>query len=118
MYNIVRESNEAGIDLMVEGTAAADVHKECARIIDATRYKGRFIHSTGHSLGLAVHDGQGIGLASDFELRRGMVFTCEPGIYVPGFGGVRIEDDVVIGAKKADVLTFATKELVEVPSRR
>jgi len=118
MYETVRASNAAGIDRMVEGTPAADVHRECARIIDATRWKGRFIHSTGHSLGLAVHDGQGIGLASDFELKRGMVFTCEPGIYVPGFGGVRIEDDVVVRARKADVLTFAPKELIEVPARR
>jgi Xaa-Pro dipeptidase len=118
MYETVQESNQAGIDLMVEGTPAADVHKECARIIDATKWKGRFIHSTGHSLGLAVHDGMGIGLASDFELKRGMVFTCEPGIYVPGFGGVRIEDDVVIGARKAEVMTFASKELIEVSPRR
>ena len=114
MYETVQTSNQAGIDLMVEGTAAHEVHDTCAKIIDATKYKGRFIHSTGHSLGLAVHDGQGLGAASDFMLKAGMVFTCEPGIYVPGFGGVRIEDDVVIGKKKADVLTFASKELIEV----
>lgn len=118
MYETVRESNRAGIDMMVEGTTASDVHKECARIIDRTKWKGRFIHSTGHSLGLAVHDGMGIGLASDFKLERGMVFTCEPGIYVPGFGGVRIEDDVVVGARKARVLTTASRELIEVRPRR
>lgn len=118
MYETVQESNAAGIDLMVEGTPAADVHKACAKIIDRTKWKGRFIHSTGHSLGLAVHDGMGIGQVSDFELKRGMVFTCEPGIYVPGFGGVRIEDDVVVGARKARVLTTAPKELIEVRPRR
>ncbi len=118
LYETVLESNQAGIDMMVDGTPAADVHKECARIIDRTKYKGRFIHSTGHSLGLAVHDGQGMGAASDFDLERGMVFTCEPGIYVPRYGGVRIEDDVVVGARKPDVLTFASKELIEVRARR
>jgi Xaa-Pro dipeptidase len=117
VYDIVLKSNQAGIDLMVDGTAAREVHETCARIIDETKYRGRFIHSTGHSLGLAVHDGAGLGVTSDFVLKEGMVFTCEPGIYVPGFGGVRIEDDVVIGKRKATVLTYADKELLEVRAR-
>lgn len=117
VYEIVRESNQAGIDLMVEGTAAREVHETCAKIIDATKYRGRFIHSTGHSLGLAVHDGAGLGVTSDFVLKENMVFTCEPGIYVPGFGGVRIEDDVVIGKRKPTVLTYADKHLIEVRAR-
>jgi Xaa-Pro dipeptidase len=117
IYDIVLESNEAGIDLMVEGTSAREVHETCAAIIDRTKYKGRFIHSTGHSLGLAVHDGQGLSKVSDFTLKAGQVFTCEPGIYVPGFGGVRIEDDVVIGKRKAKVLTYADKQPMVVRAR-
>ncbi len=114
VYDIVKRANEAGIELMVEGESARNVHETCAEIIDRTKYKGRFIHSTGHSLGLAVHDGQGLSKVSDFTLQAGQVFTCEPGIYLPGFGGVRIEDDVVIGKRKPTVLTYADKELISV----
>ncbi len=118
IYEIVLESNLAGIDMMVEGESARKVHERCAEIIDRTKYKGRFIHSTGHSIGLAVHDGgQGISRIADFTLKAGQVFSCEPGIYVPGFGGVRIEDDVVIGKSKAKVLTYADKEFLTVRAR-
>jgi Xaa-Pro dipeptidase len=118
IYDIVLESNLAGIDLMVEGNQARDVHAACERIIDRTKYKGRFIHSTGHTIGLAVHDGgQGISKVSDITLKEGQVFSCEPGIYVPGFGGVRIEDDVVIGKRKAKVLTYADKQPMVVRAR-
>ncbi|HKZ58978.1 MAG TPA: Xaa-Pro peptidase family protein [Candidatus Thermoplasmatota archaeon] len=118
IYSIVLESNLAGIDMMVEGVSARKVHERCAEIIDRTKYKGRFIHSTGHSIGLAVHDGgQGISRIADFTLKEGQVFSCEPGIYVPGFGGVRIEDDVVIGKSKAKVLTYAEKEQISVRAR-
>lgn len=118
IYDIVLESNLAGIDLMIEGNKAADVHNACAEIIDRTKYKGRFIHSTGHTIGLAVHDGgQGISKMSKLTLKEGQVFSCEPGIYVPNFGGVRIEDDVVIGKRKAKVLTYADKEPMVVRAR-
>ncbi len=118
IYEIVLESNLAGIDMMVEGESARKVHLRCAEIIDRTKYKGRFIHSTGHSIGLAVHDGgQGISRIADFNLKEGQVFSCEPGIYIPGFGGVRIEDDVVIGKTKAKVLTYAEKALTTVRAR-
>jgi Xaa-Pro aminopeptidase len=82
-------------------------------LIDATAYKGRFIHGLGHSVGLAVHDGGGLNQASELVLRKNMVFTNEPGIYVPGFGGVRIEDDVLITAKGPKLLSTAPRELVE-----
>ncbi|HEV8360629.1 MAG TPA: Xaa-Pro peptidase family protein [Candidatus Thermoplasmatota archaeon] len=115
VYGIVREAQQVGFDLVKPGAACRDVHNAVAAVIDQTKYKGRFIHSTGHSLGLAVHDGGRIAAQSDQVLEEGMVFTVEPGIYVPGWGGVRIEDDVLVTRKGCELLTTARRELVEVP---
>jgi Xaa-Pro dipeptidase len=114
MYKLVKKANEVGIENCVAGRKGSDVHRAAASIIDLSEFKGRFIHSLGHPLGLAVHDpGVGLSLSSTDELEPGMVLTVEPGIYVPTLGGVRIEDDVVITKSKPRVLTSATKELIE-----
>ena len=70
------------------GAAARDVHRGATEVIDATEFAGRFIHGLGHSIGLDVHDGAGLNDASTVTLEAGMVFTVEPGVYVPGVGGV------------------------------
>ena len=114
IYNIVREANQLGIEASKIGTKAGEVHEKVSKFINATKYKGRFIHSTGHTIGLAVHDGAVIHPAFNAIIEENMVFTIEPGIYVPGFGGVRIEDDVVVRKNKAEVLTTASKEFIEV----
>src|SRR5881628_1001173 len=75
--------------------------------------KGRFIHGLGHSIGLAVHDGGSLNASSDLVLRPNMVFTDEPGVYVPGFGGVRIEDDVLITKKGPRYMSTAPRGLLE-----
>ena len=85
-------------------------------IIDATAFKGRFIHGTGHSIGLDVHDGGGINASSELAFEPGMIMTVEPGVYVPGVGGVRIEDTVLITENGPEILTPVTKDLVEVPA--
>jgi Xaa-Pro dipeptidase len=115
VYDLVREAQQVGFDLVKPGALAKDVHNAVAEVIDRTKYKGRFIHSTGHSLGLAVHDGGRIAAQSDQVLEEGMVFTVEPGIYLPGWGGVRIEDDVLVTRSGCELLTTATRDLVEVP---
>ncbi len=114
IYQIVLQANVLGIEALKSGEIAKDVHNKVAKFIDSTRYRGRFIHATGHTIGLAVHDGGSLSSRSETKLENGMVFTVEPGIYVPGLGGVRIEDDVVVRGKKPDVLTHAPKELIEV----
>jgi len=114
IYSIVMEANQLGIEASKIGTKAGDVHEKVSKFIDATKYKGMFIHSTGHTIGLAVHDGAVIHPEFNGTIEENMVFTIEPGIYMPGFGGVRIEDDIVVRKNGAEVLTTAPRELIEV----
>jgi Xaa-Pro dipeptidase len=115
IYQIVKEANEVGIENCLPGLTGTEVHRAAAKVIDSTEYKGRFIHSLGHSLGLAVHDaGPELSIKSKTNLEPGMVLTVEPGIYVSSLGGVRIEDNVLITKDKPRVLTSATRELIEV----
>lgn len=99
MHKIVEQAQRLGLDSIRPGVDGHDVHKRVADFIDAAehgRYKGKFIHSLGHSIGLEVHDvGGGLGMQKNM-LKPGMIVSDEPGIYVQGFGGVRIEDDVLV----------------------
>lgn len=112
IYDIVLKAQEVGIEALVPGGPAGVVHEKVEAVIDATEYKGRFIHSTGHTIGLAVHDGGTLHPAIEMTLEPGQVWTCEPGIYIPGFGGVRIEDDILITKNGPEVLTSASKEFI------
>ena len=76
-------------------------------------YGDRFGHSTGHAVGMEVHESPGLSTRSEAILEPGMVVTVEPGIYVPGVGGCRIEDDIVITKDGNERLTFAPKELIQ-----
>ncbi len=113
MYEAVAEANRVGLDVVKAGVVAGDVHRQVSDVIDRMGFGGRFIHSTGHSLGLSVHDGARLGASSSLVLEEGMVFTVEPGVYIPGVGGVRIEDDVVVKRGGCEVLTSASREMVE-----
>lgn len=110
MYETVLEAQLAAIDKVVDGVHGKEVDGAARKIIDGSAFKGRFIHGTGHGLGLSVHDPGAISSARDMVLREGMVLTVEPGVYVKDFGGVRIEDDVLVTKKGCSVLTSASKE--------
>jgi len=115
MHEIVKKAQQIGFDALKPGIKGSEVHERVQNYIDGTQFKGRFIHSTGHSLGLDVHDGWiGFSKDCDIELQENMVLTVEPGIYVPGFGGVRIEDDVLIRKDGAEILTNSSRQLIEV----
>jgi Xaa-Pro dipeptidase len=113
MYQTVLQAQKVALDMIRPGVNGKDIHKAVADYIEGTKYKGLFTHSTGHSIGLSVHDGVALTKEIDMILEENMVFTVEPGIYIPGFGGVRIEDDVRVTSDGLEFLTSGTKELIE-----
>ena len=104
-YDIVLKAKEAGMDEIRDGTSAKEVDAVARNIIDGGEFKGAFIHSFGHGLGMNVHELPSISTRSEAVLTEGMVVTAEPGIYLPGTGGIRIEDTVLITKKGAEPLT-------------
>ncbi len=114
MYEVVLDAQLSAIDAIHAGVNAKDIHNIAAGIIDKSPYKGRFIHSLGHGLGLATHDSVGFSPANDMIVEKNMVMTVEPGVYVPGFGGVRIEDDIVVTADGCEVISSPKKDFFEV----
>ena len=116
MHQTVLTAQKNALQTIRPGVLANTVHQVTKDTIDATEFKGYFIHSTGHGLGLEVHD-PGIGFAEtyDTKLQPGMVLTVEPGIYIPEMGGVRIEDDIVVTPNGYLQLTTSPKNLIEIP---
>lgn len=113
MYETVLQAQQIAFQMIKPGAKANDVHQAVQSYIDSTKFKGKFIHSTGHSLGLAVHDGIGFSPDNGMELKENMVLTVEPGVYVPGFGGVRIEDDILVKKDGPELLTKSPRDLRE-----
>lgn len=109
IYEIVFEAQQAAIDGVRAGMSGAAAHQLAAGIIAKRGYGDRFGHGLGHGVGLEVHEAPYLGPTSEDTLDEGMVFTIEPGIYVPGWGGVRIEDVVVLENGLARVLSHANK---------
>lgn len=114
MYDVVLHAQEAALEAMRPGADGKAVHEIAQSLIDATEFKDRFIHGLGHTIGLAVHDGAGMRGTESLVLEEGMALTVEPGVYLPGYGGVRIEDDVLVTRDGVEVLTPATKEFLEI----
>jgi Xaa-Pro dipeptidase len=114
VHETVELAQKAALDAIKPGVPAKEVHLAAARVIDASPWKGRLIHGVGHSIGLVVHDGWGYAATAEDPLEVGMAITVEPGIYLPGHGGVRIEDDVVVTKSGYDFLTTAPREYIEV----
>ncbi len=96
IYEIVHRAQKAGINAVRPGVAAKSVDKAARDVIAEAGYADRFIHGVGHGLGREVHEAPSVGRLSTARLKKGMVITVEPGIYLPGVGGVRIEDDIHI----------------------
>ncbi len=112
IYQIVKDAQERAIGLIRPGVRAAAVDKAARGCIEGAGYGRYFGHGTGHGVGLDVHEGPNLGPTSKDVLEEGMVVTVEPGIYIPGWGGVRIEDMVLVVKDGFEVLTGTTKDLV------
>ena len=120
MYGVVYESQLAGLEFISEGVSAGELDSICRGVISKSGYKTEltdngwsgFFHSTGHGVGLDIHEGPGIYSGGDYILKAGDVVTVEPGIYIPKLGGVRIEDTVLVSEN--GFIPFSIPEKVQV----
>ena len=111
VYAAVLASNAAGIAAVGPGVPAGDVDSACREVLDDYGYLEHFLHSTGHGVGLEIHEGPSVRKDSSEVLEAGQVITVEPGVYLPGKLGVRIEDMVLVTADGGEVLTRSSKEI-------
>lgn len=112
MYQAVLDAQLAGIDAVRAGATAGDVDFACRSTLKRAKLDRFFTHSTGHGVGLEIHESPRLARNVEQELEAGMVVTIEPGVYVEGKGGIRIEDMVAVTETGCDVLTPTTKELI------
>jgi Xaa-Pro aminopeptidase len=111
LYRAVLEAQLAAIDAVRPGVTAAHVDRRARSVLKAYKLDRAFVHSTGHGLGLEIHELPRIGKKDKTPLAAGMAITIEPGVYLEGLGGIRIEDTVVVTATGCEVLTPTGKEL-------
>jgi Xaa-Pro dipeptidase len=114
IYEIVKQANQAGREAAKPGVACQTVDRATREVIKRANFGKYFTHRTGHGLGLEPHEPPFIVAGNATPLQPGMTFTVEPGIYLPGFGGVRIEDDVVITKDGVESLTTFSRNLMKV----
>jgi Xaa-Pro aminopeptidase len=112
IYAIVKEAQKRGCEVAKAGVPCKDVDFATRDYIDQMGYNEFYTHGTGHGLGLEIHTSPRFSPQSDQILEKNNVMTIEPGIYLAGWGGVRIEDDVIIGDNDCEILNKTTKELV------
>ena len=114
IYQIVLDAQCFAIDTVKPGRMAKDVDSAARNYIEKKGFGKCFGHGVGHGIGLEIHEGPTINRRSKEILEEDMVFTIEPGIYIPGWGGVRIEDMVLVTSSGCDVLTRVPKKLTEI----
>jgi Xaa-Pro dipeptidase len=114
VYDTVRLANEEARAAVQPGMTGQQIDAIARDVIEDAGYGDYFIHRTGHGLGLEVHEPPDMSPVNDKPIMPGNVFTIEPGIYLPGRGGVRIEDNVVATAEGGRTMTSFTRDLVTV----
>lgn len=112
IYNIVLQAQQMAIDNAFAGIAGKEFDSYCREVIKANGFAEYFTHSTGHSLGIDIHETPYASMRSVDSLMPNQLITCEPGIYIPGIGGVRIEDLLLIKEDGIEDLTKSNKELI------
>lgn len=113
IYNLVKEAQETAVKNIQPGITGKDADMMARDIIASAGYADNFGHGLGHGVGLDIHEGPRFSTRDDTILEPGMVVTVEPGIYIPGWGGVRIEDIIVITSQGCEVITKAPKSIAD-----
>jgi Xaa-Pro aminopeptidase len=114
IYGIVKDAHDRAIERIKPGIKLAEIDAAARDYITSAGHGPNFGHGTGHGVGLAVHEWPTVGKDVSEEAAAGMVLTIEPGIYIPGWGGVRIEDTVRVTAEGCEVLTQISKDLMSI----
>jgi len=110
LYAIVRRAQQAALEAVRPGVRACEVDRAARAVIEQAGYGEQFRHGLGHGIGLQIHELPFLRANSEMTLAEGMVFTLEPGIYLPDWGGIRIEDDVRVTADGCELLTSVPRE--------
>jgi len=113
-YQAVQEAQAAGVAAVEQGITCGEVDSAAREVLRTAGLEAHFVHSTGHGLGLEVHEEPRVARGQETRLEAGNVITIEPGVYVEGVGGIRIEDDVVVNAAGNEVLTRVKRDLIEI----
>jgi Xaa-Pro aminopeptidase len=113
LYGVVLKAQLAGIEAVRPGATCEQVDRAARAVIENAGYGKQFGHGLGHGIGLEIHEAPRLAQGQERELKPGMVVTIEPGVYFPGWGGIRIEDDVLVTRSGHEVLTSVPKELEE-----
>lgn len=118
LYDAVHAAHRAALDTIRAGVAAVRVDAAARQVLEDKGLGAAFVHGTGHGLGLEVHEAPRVSRLSPPEevLAAGMVCTVEPGAYVPGLGGARLEDDVVVTEMGAELITTTPRDLIQIPN--
>jgi len=114
LYEAVQRAQEAALRRLRPGVTAAEVDRAAREVLEAAGWGRYFTHSTGHGVGLEIHEPPRLAAGQKTKLQPGMIVTIEPGAYVPGEGGVRIEDMALITDRGHEVLAPASKDLLVV----
>ena len=110
IYSVVLEAQQKAIDKIKPGVHLAVIDRTARDVISRHGYADAFGHSFGHGIGMEVHEIPVISSKSKMMCRKGMVVTAEPGIYIKGWGGVRIEDDILVTEKGCEALSRLSKK--------
>jgi Xaa-Pro aminopeptidase len=114
IYDVVRSAQQAGIAALSPGAPAAAVDAAARSVVNEAGFGDYFVHGLGHGVGLQIHEAPYLGASSVDRIALGVPVTVEPGIYLPGRGGVRIEDTVVVRADHVESLTTTSRDLLVV----